>query len=166
MADSFIMDPNYLDGYPSFGRNFTEPNFTSVNLMATYKYEVTDYYPSFGRPFNTFDINCPFLMKIRPDVLDGYPGYKDIQWFKPPYPKLMMTMEPERCDGMPSYRMITDNYAAFKNASSLEEIVIPQSVKSIIDYAFYNTNLKSVKIARDCLYGEHSFPVDCIINYY
>ena len=164
MPDSFVIDPSVCDGFPSFGRNFTNSNITFNGLM--YIDPDMENFPSFGRPFTMFGINCPFLMKIRPDILDGYPGFKEIQWFKPPYPSLMMTMEEDRHDGMPSYRKISETFAAFKNASLLEQITIPPSVKSIVDYAFYNTNIKSVKISRDCVYGKHSFPIDCVISYY
>lgn len=55
---------------------------------------------------------------------------------------------------------------AFANCHNLNTVVIPESVKSIGEYAFRNTQLTSVTIARDCTYYSTSFPDGCIINFY
>lgn len=55
---------------------------------------------------------------------------------------------------------------AFTYASNLEEVVIPESVKYIGEWAFRFTKLKEVTISSDCQYFDTSFPEGCIINYY
>lgn len=55
---------------------------------------------------------------------------------------------------------------AFNYCKDLVEVVIPESVKYIGPYAFWETGLTEVTIAADCEYFEHSFPFGCKINYY
>ena len=60
----------------------------------------------------------------------------------------------------------TNPIGAFCNCVNLENVSIPESVKHIGPYAFYNTKLKKVKIASDCVYYDTSFPRDCEIEFY
>lgn len=60
----------------------------------------------------------------------------------------------------------TPEEGAFYNATNLEQIRIPQSVKRIGPYAFANTKLKEVTIAWDCEFYDTSFPEGCKINLY
>ncbi|MDE6784325.1 MAG: leucine-rich repeat domain-containing protein, partial [Ruminococcus sp.] len=55
---------------------------------------------------------------------------------------------------------------AFKNASHLEKVYIPETVKKIGDESFAGTALKSVKISADCEYSATSFPAECRIEFY
>lgn len=55
---------------------------------------------------------------------------------------------------------------AFSDCTSLTEITIPESVKYIGPYTFYNTKLKKIKIASSCKFYDTSFPKDCEIEYY
>lgn len=55
---------------------------------------------------------------------------------------------------------------AFCNDTSLSVVSIPRSVKKIGRFAFKNTNLTNVTIARDCEYYPTSFPDGCAINFY
>jgi hypothetical protein len=55
---------------------------------------------------------------------------------------------------------------AFKDATYLKKIVIPESCKSIGAKAFAGTLLTSVTIASDCTYSETSFPNGCVVNFY
>ena len=55
---------------------------------------------------------------------------------------------------------------AFNYCKNLTEVIIPESVKYIGPYAFWETGLTEVTIAADCEYFEHSFPFSCKINYY
>lgn len=59
-----------------------------------------------------------------------------------------------------------DKLGAFANAVSLMQISIPRSCKKIGRYAFRNTQLSSVTIARDCVYYDTSFPEGCVVNFY
>lgn len=55
---------------------------------------------------------------------------------------------------------------AFNNCSNLTVVYIPPSVKKIGRYAFQNTALTGVMIAKDCEYYSTSFPNGCTINFY
>lgn len=54
----------------------------------------------------------------------------------------------------------------FKYCVSLTDIVLPRSVKIINDYAFYDTNLKTIKMANDCVVSATAIPDGCNIIYY
>ena len=64
------------------------------------------------------------------------------------------------------YTHIPIMLGAFNCCKDLVEVVIPESVKYIGPYAFWETGLTEVTIAADCEYFEHSFPFGCKINYY
>lgn len=55
---------------------------------------------------------------------------------------------------------------AFCGCTSLRQVSIPESVKSIGEFAFADTALRKVKIARDCSYYPTSFPDGCVIEFY
>ena len=55
---------------------------------------------------------------------------------------------------------------AFNYCKNLTEVIIPESVKYIGPYAFWETGLTEVTIAADCKYYPTSFPEDCKINFY
>ena len=50
--------------------------------------------------------------------------------------------------------------------SKISYISIPKSCKKIGPNAFTSTKIKSVTIARDCVYESNSFPPGCKIAYY
>lgn len=52
------------------------------------------------------------------------------------------------------------------NATNLNSVTIPKSVKYIGEFAFTNTKLTSVTIASDCVYYPTSFPAGCEILFY
>jgi len=55
---------------------------------------------------------------------------------------------------------------AFCGCTSLRQVSIPESVKSIGEFAFADTALTRVKIAEDCTYYPTSFPDGCVIDFY
>jgi hypothetical protein len=83
-----------------------------------------------------------------------------------PFPKLMPSFEEGENDGFLTFRKDFKGFGAGSNIETLEEIEIPRSVKYICDYAFYNTGIKRVRIARDCFYFRHSFPRGTQIAFY
>lgn len=84
--------------------------------------------------------------------------------FAPPYPPFWWYVD--------NGRLVTNNLptpvlrGAFANCKSLDTAHIPESVKSIGQYAFRSTALESVTIASDCTYSATSFPEDCEIEFY
>ena len=55
---------------------------------------------------------------------------------------------------------------AFCGCTDLRQVNIPESVKSIGEFAFAGTALRSVRIASDCTYYPTSFPEGCVITHY
>lgn len=89
-----------------------------------------------------------------------------LEWGKPyPYGKWYRDTDGtlKNC-GLPD--TLIDYQGAFNKCTNLVEVTIPETVKSIGRYSFRETNLKSVKIARDCTYYDTSFPSDCRIYFY
>lgn len=82
-----------------------------------------------------------------------------------PFPKLMPSFE-EETDNYLCFRHNVKGFGAGSNIPTLEEIEIPRSVRYIADYAFYNTNIKKVKMHPECLYFRHSFPRGTMIAFY
>lgn len=101
---------------------------------------------------------------------DGYPTNTDFPTNQPdtpfvtPYPKnLWRVSNGQICHELyPEPQLL----GAFANCHNLNTVVIPETVKSIGEYAFRNTALTSVTIASDCFYYPTSFPDGCVINFY
>lgn len=145
------LDPNKNTGYPSIS---ILPDLASLNVQSA--------------PF-------PKMMPgLDEDKNDGYPsfsGFIDLHNLyvqSKPFPKMMprMSETTDRDKGYPSMGHNEPGFGAFANAISLKKITIPITVKYIADYTFYNTQLTKVKIARDCIYFEHTFPPECEIQFY
>lgn len=86
------------------------------------------------------------------------------KYISEPYPPFMWYVDENRLKRSNLPERI--NLGAFADCTNLRRVIIPPSVKYIGEYAFANTALTSVTIARDCHYSETSFPPRCIINYY
>ena len=91
-------------------------------------------------------------------------SHKNIQ--EKPYPNLLSSVEPDVNEGYPAFRKVAPSFGAFSNVPTLIKVKIPKSCKWIDDWVFYNTGLTGVRIARDCKYFEHTFPPDCVVEYY
>ena len=112
-------------------------------------------FPSYPSPYNIMTL-----------VADEYPSYSFLEPLEisEPTPYFVMI---QRKNEYPIYNHLkTIDTGAFANAISLRYVRIPESVKKIGKYAFRNTALISVTIARDCEYYPTSFPDGCIINFY
>lgn len=126
------------------------------NLMKICKISTEEFADSLWRCEDGINDGFPFhiMMKIKemnPDNLP-YALFRCTHGINGdlPYHKLMkLTME-----------------GSFADATNLEEVKVPQSVKSIGPYAFYNTNITEVTISRDCVYFDTSFPPGCVIKFY
>ena len=86
------------------------------------------------------------------------------KYISEPYPPFMWYVDENRLKRSNLPERI--NLGAFADCTNLRRVIIPPSVKYIGEYAFANTALTSVTIARDCEFSETSFPPRCIINYY
>lgn len=85
-----------------------------------------------------------------------------------PYPKALWRIDPQINGGYPYHELLPEVplLGAFANAVNLKTVRIPETVKTIGRYAFRNTQLTSVTIARDCEYSPTSFPDGCVVNFY
>lgn len=144
------LDSNKNDGYLSLS---SFPDLTDMKVQSG---------PSFPK----------MLTELNSNKNDGYPSFSglsnltDMKVQIKPFPKMMSSVQEEFNDGYPTFRHTEPGFGSFSNVKTLKKITIPQSVKYISDYVFYNTSLTKVKIARDCVFFEHTFPPDCVISYY
>ena len=88
--------------------------------------------------------------------------------FTKPFPSSLWRIDQNVNDGLPYHEILESVYdlGAFANAVNLRKVSIPKTVKKIGRYSFKNTKLKSVKIAKDCIYYPTSFPENCKIEFY
>ena len=184
MADEIppILIPNYNEGYPSpFLFHAESLSFTTDNewLPSVWNSQINEGYPCFAGWPNITNAKVqtyPFP-KILPAFIAGYnedyPVINEIDMTNAkvqvkPFPRILPDLEhPEKLDGYPSFGWNDglDDFGAFAR-SNITKIKIPESVKFIQDFTFYDTSVKKVKIAADCVYFEHSFPEECEIEFY
>jgi hypothetical protein len=178
------IDPNKNQGYLSLS---IFPDLTTMphqvapfpKCLPSLDIDKNTGYPSFDNLPSVEDIPfqvAPYPRMIPQLVSDkntGYPSFsgllsiENIPTQVAPFPKMITTAGDINYDqGYPTLRRDEPNFGAFSNIPTLEKITIPQTVKYIADYVFYNTALLEVKIARDCVFFEHTFPSDCVISYY
>lgn len=187
MADntlSFVISSKN-DGYPSFNEL---PDLYNLDTQAipcpklifdtACDDDFNSGYPAFKRfgdlaNMKTQEAPYPKLMLVSvPEYNSGYPclyDFGDLVEMKTqiePYPKLMLVSVDNIYDGYPSHNEEVPSFGAFSNIPTLEKVTIPESVKHIADYAFYNTSIKEVTIASDCEFYSHTFPEDCVVKYY
>ena len=114
-------------------------------------------------PASFWNINSDNFLTLNSEYWSPFP--EPIEYLTPPYPATMwyMTEDNEIENDLLPDRLYL---GAFCECTTLSEMKIPQSVKSIGERAFYDTNLIEVTIARDCTFYPTSFPVGCQINYY
>lgn len=144
------LDIDKNTGYPSFN------NLPSIENISTQVAPYPRMLPQLVSDKNTSYPSFSRLLSI-----------ENIPTQVPPFPKMIPTAGNINYNkGYPSLRRTEPGFGSFSNVETLEKITIPQSVKYISDYVFYNTSLTKVKIARDCVYSEHTFPPDCVISYY
>ena len=86
--------------------------------------------------------------------------------FEPPYPVCFWSVDNQGTDVIHDGELDYEKMGAFCHCTELKRIIIPPTVKHIGEYAFRNTNLRSVTIASDCTYSETSFPDGCVVNFY
>ena len=179
MGNPMYTDSTKKDGYPV---PYTEKPFSVVQVppfpaaMMSCDPTRLEGYPSFSSalPFRPVqDQPYPaYMMSCTPARQEGYPVFVSHKPFRPvqdrPFPSEMMSCESDMIEGYPTYRRGKDfkTFGAGYLCESIEEIEIPYSVLYISDYAFWGTNIRSVKINRHCVYFPHSFPTGCHIKPY
>lgn len=83
--------------------------------------------------------------------------------FVNPFPPMWLTDRKEvYYKDMP----VAKEIGAFNGCYLCEEVVIPESVKTIGPYAFAGSGISEVTIAEDCKYFPTSFPKGCRIKRY
>ena len=76
MSDNFTIDPDVCDGYPSFGIKLQPPDFSSIAETYFMKnYDIFESYPSFNRELINSNSIPKCMIFIDPDVCDGYPSF-------------------------------------------------------------------------------------------
>ena len=112
------------------------------------------------------------LPALIPGINENYATLRDtdtpsVLVCKRPHPNVLFWLDyTDVLDGYPNHGQEYMGFGACSNIPTLEEVEIPESVKFIDDYAFYNSGIKKVKIASDCIYFRHSFPRGTRIAFY
>lgn len=107
--------------------------------------------------------NPSALFNSRTDDLPYIPMLNIQNILQKPYPNTLFIIEKNK----PSYPRYFPNPLVpigIGCNSSIEELVVPPSMKEISDYAFYGSNLQEVTLPSNCKYYPFSFPQDCIVN--
>lgn len=167
---------NVMEGYPSFGETSFSPAQEPPypNNMMSNKQNVLSGYPSFGDIGFSPAQSRPYpvdMMSCTEGLINEYPAFYTYGPFSPtmaePHQREMMSCKEEYIGGYPTYRVAKNfrSFGAFVK-SKTNEIEIPYSVLHICDWAFYDSNITSVKINRHCVYYAHSFPPGCHIKPY
>jgi len=181
MSEYASIDPTKNQGYLSFA---DLPDITSLvvqsppfpkmfsNLTST----KNQGYLSFADlpDITSLVVQSPPFPKMMTQLISdrnqGYPSFTDITSLvvqEPPFPKMMTCLGGTTYNqGYPTFRYNKPRFGCFANVTTLIKATIPQTVKYIADYTFYNTSLTKVTIAKDCKYFEHTFPDKCEISYY
>ena len=117
-------------------------------------------------PYEVPTRNLPSVWYVRDGrlVRDTLPEPLTGKYISEPYPPFMWYVDEDRLKRSNLPERV--NLGAFADCTNLRRVIIPPSVKYIGEYAFANTALTSVTIARDCEFFPTSFPPRCIINYY
>lgn len=170
----FTLDPNVLDGYPSFAElgNFNDNELDSKYNFSS-KYNDLEGYPSLRLgPIRDNKMNSNYTFGLDGDYLNGYPflkqKYVNIVDDFLVYSKYVFAHqdEPNYIDGYPTLGQQELQQFGVGRDSTIDELEIPYSVTFIADYAFYDAPINSVKINRHCTYFRHSFPPGCHIKPY
>lgn len=155
LANSDIADMDYNQGYPIRDKTLGDVSTMKVQTRPFPKLIMvagTDQIP--------YEINESYPCNLEM----GDISHLNIQ--EEPFPNLLPSFEPEINEGYPAFRKLAPSFGAFSDCPTLIKVKIPKSVKFIDDWTFYNTGLTGVKIARDCKYFPHTFPPDCVVEYY
>lgn len=167
------------NGYPSYDSMPDTVHISTdshANMLPVLVSNKNDSYPSHTSLPNlvTLPVQTPPFPRMLPKIdlyNDGQPSFSylaDLVTLAvqvPPFPRMLPGIISNICEGYPSTRGEEPEFGAGSN-SQIEEIEIPYSVTYIADYAFWNSDITSVKINRHCVYFPHSFPPGCHIKPY
>lgn len=164
---TFIIDQYILDGYPSILGNFTSKSINSIYMFKTSPYYLEGY-PYMKGIFTDTSTTSPYMFKTGSiHYIDGYPYLKGIFFNKNHWLSIyLFTPDQDYLDSYPTLGAKTFDHFGCGKDSDINELEIPRSVLYIADWAFYNSNINSVKINRHCTYFKHSFPPGCHIKPY
>lgn len=170
----FTLNPDVLDGYPSFAElgNFKDNTMDSKYNFTSHVQDLNGYPSLRLGPIVDSNFNSHYVFATGTDYLNGYPSlqqeYVNIIDDFLIYSKYVFSHQPDNTyiDGYPTLGQQDFEHFGVAKDCTLEEVVIPKSVIFIADWAFYNSNITSVKINRHCVYYPHSFPPGCHIKPY
>lgn len=97
----------------------------------------------------------------------GYPYLPNrsrIEVISDPLPECIFSLKSGEYPRFPRLNLI--KMGALNGATTLKNVQIPQSCKSLGQYSFNGTNIEQVTISSDCTYSETTFPETCNINFY
>lgn len=177
---SFIINPNKRNGYPTIDDNTYDFGPTQVGVYPKLFYykdsNVLSGYPTMINWKNPSPAqSAPYpkdMLFCDPDYMNGYPSFRTLHNFTPvqsiPYPRNMMSCDPDVIEGYPKFQAgyPFESWGAFKYCDKLKKAKISPTVKYICDWAFWGSKLTKVTIAHDCTYFPHSFPEDCVVEFY
>lgn len=149
--------------------SYTPTEDTTLYFVIDYGYmvdgtQVTLVYQDITLTGGTVDITGIWYDDDGRLVNSDLPAPMSGTYMQDPYPPFWWYVENERLQN----RFLAEPSAqgAFYDCTQLKKVEIPETVKYIGEYAFANTALTTVKIARDCTFFPTSFPPRCIIQYY
>ena len=103
----------------------------------------------------------PFKI-MRYAIVDEEANRNDNQMLTYPYPASFWYMGSDNKLSLALLPDVIERGAFYK--STISEVIIPSSVKSIGAYSFSETKLTEVTLADDCTYYSTSFPPDCVVT--
>lgn len=173
--DNYLVSSNLSAGGQTIDRT-NYPNATQCIIQIVggggYRYLANPEDCSTSRDYTDCSINMSYTYTDWVMTGDGARARDaadiDIPEYQVPIPLAAWRIEQGVNDGFPLNKLMGEHvdFGAFANAHNLRQVSIPKSCKKIGRYAFRNTQLSSVTIARDCVYYSTSFPDGCVVNFY
>lgn len=172
-GESISEDYTRANAYIAVRGRFDEPKFESFSsCITTVSYIGT---AAAGIPVIDSESTCKGVVEWGDGTSEEYSPAKSYSHTYNEIGDYTMTvdcyMEKFVCTGSVSSILLADSVrsvddGAFAQQNQLHFVYIPPRVKSIGNYAFSGTILKSVYISNDCEYFPASFPEDCAVRFY
>lgn len=135
----------------------------NAGFVSPYPYTFWNYISDTDKTLtlNRESATPPFII-MRYAIVDEEANRNDNQMLTYPYPASFWYLDSNNKLNLALLPDAIERGAFYK--STISEVVIPSSVKSIGAYSFSETNLTEVTLADDCTYYSTSFPPGCVVN--